>query len=124
MNPEKIVKISFAILSLIVSLILAQVAELAWDFLRFPVQESWAVKPPQLVAILLGVATYFLFIRNDNAKVYATDVVVELSKVIWPVKKETLISTVIVIIMISIASGILTMFDVVWGTLTQRILSF
>ncbi len=52
------------------------------------------------------------------------EVVLELSKVTWPLPRETVTSAAVVVVMVAIASAILSLFDSLWGTLTQKLLTF
>ncbi|OGQ06854.1 MAG: preprotein translocase subunit SecE [Deltaproteobacteria bacterium RIFCSPLOWO2_12_FULL_40_28] len=54
---------------------------------------------------------------------FVNDVVVELGKVTWPQRKETVLSAVVVIVMVGIASVFLFTFDTLWGSLVQVLLS-
>ncbi|MBI2975236.1 MAG: preprotein translocase subunit SecE, partial [Deltaproteobacteria bacterium] len=43
----------------------------------------------------------------------------ELAKVTWPPKKETLLSTAVIAIMVAICSMIIFGFDTLWGTVVK-----
>jgi preprotein translocase subunit SecE len=48
-----------------------------------------------------------------------TDVVLELSKVTWPTRKETYASTIVVIVTSLIAAAVVGAFDFVWSYFTD-----
>lgn len=123
MNPKKWVIISFTAAAIVTFLVFRQLLGTVWDYFRLPAYQDWVVTLPDLLAVLVGIGTYLLLKKNKKADQFMTEVVVELSKVTYPVKKETAVSTVVVIIMVGIASVILFLFDTVWGTATQKFLT-
>lgn len=57
-------------------------------------------------------ALVFLYLQfSPKASAWAEDVILEVSKVVWPSKKDTTAMTIVVIIMVLIASAILFVFD-------------
>lgn len=54
----------------------------------------------------------FLFLQfNPKVLVWAEAVIIEVSKVVWPSRKDTTGMTIVTVIMVLIASGILFLFD-------------
>ena len=124
MNPARIVNIGFGLLSLLFGLVLRQVVLVVWDYFRLPIRDDFAFGIPEVIALVGGVALFFGLRAYKKAVDFSNEAVLELSKVTWPDKKETVFSAAIIIVLVGIASLILTGFDFVWGTLTQRILTF
>jgi preprotein translocase SecE subunit len=50
---------------------------------------------------------------------FTNEVISELSKVVWPARKETALSTVVVTVLVGICSIILFGFDMFWGMLVS-----
>ncbi len=67
----------------------------------------------------LAVAVHFF--RNEKWHALATEVVVELRKVVWPTLDETKQATVVVVITTVIIAVILYFFDAVWSGFTSWI---
>lgn len=122
MNPKRWINISFAVAAILLVLVFKQVLDAVWDSFRLPIS-NLPVEWPTIIGVGLGVLIFFGLQKSQKVVTFMNEVVLELSKVTWPVKKETLLSAVIVIIMVGIASVIMFAFDTVWGTLTQKFLA-
>jgi preprotein translocase subunit SecE len=59
--------------------------------------------------------------RNEQVFTLATEVAGELRKVSWPSRKQTMTSTIVVIVTTIIASLFLGVFDGVWSWVTRMI---
>lgn len=73
------------------------------------------------LSALLGFGAAFLLYRNEKVNRVSHEVVGELSRVTWPSRQETQVSTVVVIITSVIAAAVLGGFDAVWSTITDLI---
>ena len=102
--------------------VLANAIEDVWDII-------WAAWPQtfsrpdalssNLAGILIGVlGTAYAWRRKDWFK-FCTEVVIEISQVIWPTRAETRQMTVVVIVMTLISSGILAVMDQLWQAVTN-----
>lgn len=124
-NTKRWVLIAYGVASVFVFLLMRQVLMVVWDFFRFQeVSVGGVVSALDVGAVALGVATFFVLSKNAKATAFMSEVVVELSKVTWPVRRETLLSTVVVVILVGIASIILAVFDATWGTLSEKVLTY
>ena len=124
MNPKRWVFLSYGLTAVVLFFVFRQMLGVVWDYFRWPLFEEWVVTLPDLVSLGFAGFSFIGLRQNQKATDFMLDVVAELSKVTWPMRKETLVSAVIVVIMVGIASVILSVFDTVWGTTTQRILAF
>ncbi len=74
------------------------------------------------VSVLLAIASalvgFFAFLRNLKAVSFVDEVVVEMRKIFWPDREETVNSTTIVIVSCFIIAGSLAAFDFVWAKVT------
>jgi preprotein translocase SecE subunit len=105
--------LAFAVLSIWV---LDKAIALVWD--RF------AEPPPELVtfvAAVLGAAITMVLYRNPKVSRISHEVVGELAKVSWPSRKETQVSTIVVIVTSLIAAVIVGAFDAAWSAITDLI---
>ncbi len=119
MNNQRIVDGAFAALGVVGGYFIRQVADTLWGILRFPLQQDWPLSPADMMGIVVAVAIFVIFRKNTKANTFTNEVLVELSKVTWPPRKETLLSTVVVTVMVAICSLILFGFDTLWGTLVK-----
>ena len=103
--------------------LLRQMLDQVWDIFRLPLFSEWPVQLPSVVALAVALGAFALTKRNRKTMGFLDEVTQELSKVTWPGGKETVASTGVIIIMVGIASGILFLFDTLWGTLTRNFLA-
>ena len=124
-NAKRWVQFSYSVASVLVFLTMRQVLIVVWDFFRLQeMSVGGVVSALDVGAVAFGVATFFILSKNVKATAFMSEVVVELSKVTWPVRRETLLSTVVVVVLVGIAATILALFDAAWGTLSEKILTF
>lgn len=125
MNPnKKYLDLGLGALALIVWAMLRQLFILGWDLLRLPVYESLPVGIPDVLAFVLAIVVFVILKRSPKIDEFGLEVISELSKVTWPTRKETVVSTGVIIVMVGIASLLMFVIDTVWGTLTRSFLEF
>ena len=107
----------FALGGLILAYLLLKMGDWAWTY--YGTKSNGLVVDVAAFAVAGGVV--ILAIRNERLFTLATEVTVELKKVTWPTRKETMSATVVVIITVIIAAAFLGMFDAVWSYLTRFI---
>ena len=74
------------------------------------------------VPVTIGAGLFFYLILNPNVRAWATDVVLEISKVVWPSVKDTRALTIVVCIIIVLISFILSVFDFFSSQIVEFIL--
>ncbi len=125
MNPnKKYLDLGFGAIALIVWAVFRQLLSVGWDLLRLPVYENLWVGFPDILALIFAIVAFVLLKRNQKVSEFGLEVISELSKVTWPTRKETVVSTGVIIVMVSIASLLMFMIDTLWGTLTRSFLEF
>lgn len=127
MNRKKIVIICLIIAAFFVYLVASQLFGYIFDAFDVVVPSLELTRDFQLtIAHLIGLGVaglaFVIVLVNARAMTYLQDVVVELSKVVYPTPKESAQSAVVVIVMVGIATLILAFFDWVWSGFTQMIL--
>ncbi|MBI4042980.1 MAG: preprotein translocase subunit SecE [Deltaproteobacteria bacterium] len=85
---------------------------------RVPGGEAFFVVVP--LAVAGGLALYL--IRNQRANDFMNEVITELKKVSWPVRKEIVASTVVAVVIMLLAGAILGLFDAFWAHVFKLIL--
>lgn len=106
-------------LGVVVWLFVKHIADTVWGVARLPVPQSWPMTPADLIALVAAVTVFIILKKNQKVNSFVGEVVVELEKVTWPPKKETLLSSVVVSVMVAICAVILFAFDTMWGTLVK-----
>jgi len=107
----------------VVFYVVFQVVGLFWDWLRFPLMDQWPVSPIVLLSFVIAGTAGLLTRRNQKVNVFLNEVTVELMKVTWPNRKETVASAGVVVVLTIIAALILLLFDTLWGTVTSGLIS-
>ncbi len=74
-----------------------------------------------LAGIVLAIVATLVALRRKDWFQFLTEVVVEISQVVWPTKAETRAATVVVIVITLISSGLLATMDAVWSAVTDWI---
>jgi preprotein translocase subunit SecE len=105
----------------------------AWVLTNF-IEEVWAIlwrywpqigRPSALVSnvagISIAVVAAIIAMRVQRWFRFTTEVVVEISQVVWPTRAETRAATVVVIVITLICSAILFGIDQVWSQFTDFI---
>src|ERR1700742_4625177 len=114
MGPNKFVHLTYALAGLLAAFVLSRATDWAW---------SYFAKPNDLVVngLALLVAGTAAVVAYRNEKVYSSvvDITRELEKVTWPTRKETSAATIVVIVTVVIAAGILSTFDAIWSFFTN-----
>jgi preprotein translocase subunit SecE len=113
---RKWVHIMFALAGLILAWLLAKCGDWVWSYFG---------KPNDLyvglgAVVIASVATYIAW-KNEELFALANEVTSELRKVSWPDRKETVQSTIVVIVTTIVSSLLLGFFDGVWAWATRMI---
>jgi preprotein translocase subunit SecE len=104
----------FVIVAAVMLWFLDKVGTLVWQ--NFAEPPTVAITAMAAVISISGTVAVY---RNERAQHLVTDVVLELSKVTWPTRKETYASTIVVIVTSLIAAAVVGAFDFVWSYFTD-----
>jgi preprotein translocase subunit SecE len=120
---SKYVHVMYFVGTVVVGWLMVQITETVWTSMNLSIT---AVPPPNkpLEVVIGGATAVFIAVylwRHPKVNNLAMEIVVELSKVTWPTRKELSASTVVVIILSIIASIILGLFDFFWAWCTDLI---
>jgi preprotein translocase subunit SecE len=113
---RKWVHVMFAVAGIILAWLLAKCGEWGWSYFGKP-NELYVGLGAVTVS---GIATFIAW-KNEELFTLASEVAGELRKVTWPSRKETVSSTIVVIVTTIIASLLLGFFDGVWAWATRMI---
>ncbi len=110
------VQMGFVAFWLLLGWVLDKIITLIWDKFAEPMPMV-----ATFVSLAIGAGVTLALYRHEKVKRVATEVVGELSKVTWPSREETQVSTVVVIVTSLIAAMIIGAFDAAWSTITDLI---
>jgi preprotein translocase subunit SecE len=116
MMQRKWTHMMFAVGGVILAWILTKTGDWIWSYFAKP--NSFAIGTGAM--IVAGLATLIAW-RNEPLFELANEVTTELSKVTWPTRKQTVHSTIVVIITTVISAGFLGMFDGIWSWVSRLI---
>lgn len=71
-----------------------------------------------IIAIATSVFAFFFLLRNKPAVSFVDEVVVEMRKIFWPDRDETVNSTTVVIVSCFVITASLATFDFIWAKVT------
>lgn len=123
MKNQRWVLLAFTIAAILMGLAVqsATVSAMA----QFAVPDSRVltlVNTSTMVALVSGVAAFFLLIRNRKVIRFTDEVVGELKQVTWPTRDETVRASTTVVLTTIFTAAVLAAYDVVWKNLADIIL--
>lgn len=122
-NNSKIMTVSFVavafIVGIVVSVLLDTLQGVSGAIVRLNSIEAFRHGLP----VASGILTFLLLQFNPKVRTWADECIIEVKKVVWPSRKDTVAMTTVVCVMLLIAGVILGVFDVVAGNVISLILS-
>ena len=119
---KKIITFSFVIASFLVGLVVSVLLDTAIGSSAFVARWVRGDMIRHGFPVLCGLSTFFILQFNKKTFLWADESVLEVSKVVWPTKKDTMAMTVVVCIMLIISSLVLGSLDFVSTELVQLLL--
>jgi preprotein translocase subunit SecE len=123
MQTQKWVNLSLLISVAVVFLFVSRLVAAVWDIAHLPLLEEWPVPPVYLIGFGIAAGIGFWVRKDGKANNFLNEVVLELSRVTWPNRKETVASAGVVVVLIGIAALILFLIDSLWGTMIRGLLA-
>lgn len=118
-NTKKWIQISYLFLAALTWIFFYHLSETIWDLAKLPLFPDWALSPPQMIAFVAAIILFVILQKNEKINEFSVEVASELSKITWPDKKETVLSTGVIAVMVAICAVILFAFDSLWGTIVK-----
>ena len=118
-RSKKSVSLIYLACGIITWLIMREMVQTVWVIARVPMPVDWLISPTEIIAGVTGIIVFFALLKNERVNTFTNEVITELSEVVWPNRKETVLSTGIVSILVGICAGILFGFDVIWGLMIK-----
>lgn len=116
---QKLVSLIYLACGFISWLIFRELFATIWAVAHLTQPADWVLAPSEIIAIVIGVLTFVILLRTKVVNEFTNDTLTELGKVTWPKRKETVISTGVVSVLIGIAAAILFGFDMIWGAMVN-----
>ncbi|MFH1875059.1 MAG: preprotein translocase subunit SecE [Pseudomonadota bacterium] len=118
-RSKKSISLIYLTCAAITWVVLRQLAGTIWAIAHLPQMVGWVVPPTDIISAVLALSVFLILMKNQKVNTFTHEVITELAEVSWPKRKETLLSTGIVSILVGIAAGILFGFDMFWGMIVQ-----
>jgi preprotein translocase subunit SecE len=118
---QKIVNLGLLLTAGCVFAFMVNLTQALWSLAGLPRMVDWLVAPAQLISFGMTVGAGIYIRQNAAANQFLNEVVQELSKVTWPTRKETVMSTGVACILVVICAAVLLLFDTLWGTVLRGI---
>lgn len=116
---KKTVSIIYLACGFLAWLLFREIMATVWVVARLPLPADWIMAPSDMIAAAVGLSTFVVLLRNEKVNTFVNEVITELAKVTWPNRKETVLSTGVVSVLVGICSIILFGFDMLWGALVK-----
>jgi preprotein translocase SecE subunit len=80
------------------------------------------INSTSIVAVVSAIVAFIVLLRNTRAVTFVDEVVVELRKMFWPKREETVNSTTVVLIATISLSVAIALYDFLWAKITSTFL--
>lgn len=118
-RSKKTVSLIYLVLGVITWLIMREFVATLWVIFRLSMPVDWVIPPTDAIAAACGIVVFVILLKNEKVNTFTNEVITELSEVVWPNRKETVLSTGVVSILVGICAAILFGFDMVWGVMVR-----
>lgn len=118
-RSKKTVSLIYLALGAITWLIMREMVATIWIITKISIPVDWIIPPTELIAGAIGLVVFIALLKNEKVNTFTNEVITELSEVVWPNRKETVLSTGIVSILVGICAAILFGFDMIWGFMVR-----
>lgn len=118
-RSKKTVSLIYLVLGAITWLIMREFVATLSVILRLSMPVDWVIPPTDAIAAACGIVVFVILLKNEKVNTFTNEVITELSEVVWPNRKETVLSTGVVSILVGICAAILFGFDMVWGVMVR-----
>ena len=122
-ESKKVIRLTLAVVALLTAWLLhrglqhiAMAANLSNPLLAGAIPLSAAI------AVIVALAAYVMVLRHAVAMNFLMEVHGELKKVVWPTRKETVLSTVVVVVLVLITAVLLWGIDLFWSWTIRQVL--
>lgn len=118
-RSQKTVSLIYLACGVVAGLILRELISTVWVAVRIPMPVDWVIAPPEIIAAICGLVVFVVLYKNAKVNEFTNEVITELGKVVWPDRKETVLSTGVVSVLVAICALIFFAFDMLWGAVIK-----
>ena len=118
-RSQKTVSLIYLFCGFLAWLLARELVSTVWVATGAPMPFDWIIPPPDLIAAGCGLAVFVVLLRNAKVNEFTNEVITELSRVVWPDRKETVLSTGVVSVLVAICALIFFLFDMLWGAVVR-----
>lgn len=123
-NDRKWIYLTYIIITVLVAWVLHHAIETGFDIAAYPNTLVMEVAPlSAVIGSAIAAISGFLYFRREKVQTYSLEVMQELKKVTWPIKKIAYLSTVVVLVLVAICAVFLGAFDMVANWFVGTVLS-
>lgn len=124
MDNKKIITLSFMVAGVLAGIVVHVFLEIFSTNVAFIGRALSSDILAHGIPVVVGLATFAALQFNKNVLVWADEVVVEMKKVVWPSRKDTVATTIFVCILVLISGVLLGFFDWASTWLVKKISTF
>jgi len=123
LSNQRYVLLSFICLAIIAGMVVQSACVSAFAQFAFPDNRiAGLVNTSTAVALVSGILTFVILIRNRRALGFTSEVVGELQRVTWPTRDETVRGSTTVVLTTFFTAGLLAIYDFIWKNLADLVL--
>jgi preprotein translocase subunit SecE len=113
-SERKWILLSYVVVTLLASWVLGRVLSMVVQIVQVRNPLVMGVLPATalIAVVVMGISGY-LYFRQPKVENFSSEVLQEMKKVTWPPRRNTYVSTLVVLICVIIAAGILGLYDVI-----------
>ena len=119
MRSKKSVSLIYLACGALTWLIMREMVATIWIIAKISMPVGWLIPPTEIIAGVIGLGVFVWLLRSEKINTFTNEVITELTEVVWPNRKETVLSTGIVSILVGICAMLLFGFDMVWGVMVR-----
>ncbi len=116
---KKAVSLIYLASAFIIWLLFREIAATIWTIAKLPLPADWIFSPTDIIAVAAGLVAFIVLLKSIRVNSFTNEVITELGKVTWPNRKETVLSTGVVSVLVGICAVILFGFDMIWGAIVR-----
>jgi len=118
-RSKKTISFIYLACAIITWLILREMITTLWVIAKFSQPVEWVIAPPDIAAAIIAFTVFVGLLKSEKVNLFTNEVITELGEVVWPGRKETMLSTGVVSILVGLCAVLLFGFDMIWGVMVR-----
>jgi len=116
---KKTVSLIYLACGTLAGIFVRELVQAIWVAAGIPLPLDWLISPTDMIAAAAGIAVFLALLLNVKVNEFTNEVITELGRVVWPDRKETVLSTGVVSALVGICAMLFFVIDMVWGSLVK-----